>query len=349
MGGCLILHTMRGSDWQSFRRSLAIVQCLRKGPATPAALVAYVLEVEGTDAYPSSKSARDKAFKRDRENLRNRLGVDLSYSPKSGLYTMHDAGEILSLTLSENSLMALGLLEDTFEGQVAIHSSVKTLLNEVLGGLSPRDRRKMEWAENPFELELLQNIESAGIPKRVWDEVQRAVKKHRRFNFNYLSPQYDDQVPVLQEVNPYKIVFQWGHWYLLAYRIARGGNNNTSSIRPNRHVRYRMSNIQNDEQLKVSSILMPPPPAPPQYEVQYKLLPPLSRATVSQHFIDQKEQRLQDGTVIVSGWTESVWEAGKLFLAYGASCVVLGGNEMLAHMRTELAGLMKNYPNIGEE
>jgi predicted DNA-binding transcriptional regulator YafY len=337
---------MRGSDWQSFRRSLALVQRLRKGAATPGQLVEYVLEVEGSDAYPKTKSARDKAFKRDRENLRSRLGVDLTYSPRSGLYTMRDAGEILSLTLSENSLMALGLLEDTFEGQVAVHSSVKALLDEIMAGLSPAERRKMERAENPLELEMLQNIESVGIPRKVWEDVQRAVKKHRKLYFNYISPQYEDQLPVLQEVNPYKIVFQWGHWYLLAYRLSRG---NKSGGLASRHVRYRISSILNDEELKVSSVIMPPPPTPPMYEVRYRLLPPLSRSSVSQHFVDQKETRLEDGTLEVSGLTESVWEAGKLFLAYGESCVVLGGDEMMEHMTKELRGLIRNYPQIGVE
>lgn len=322
------------------------MQRLRKGPATPNQLMHYVLEVEGNDAYPAGKSARDKAFKRDRENLRGRLEVDLVYEPKTGLYTMRDAGAALSFTLSENSLMALGLLEDTFEGQVAVHSSVKTLLDEILAGLSPAERRKLERAENPFELEMLQNIESVGIPRKVWDEVQRAVKKHRKLYFNYISPQYEDQLPVLQEVNPTKIVFQWGHWYLLAYRITRG---NISGGNASRHVRYRVSNIQNDEALKVSPVIMPPPPTPPLYEVRYRLLPPLSRSAVSQHFVDQQEIRLEDGTLEVTGQTDSVWEAGKLFLAYGESCVVLGGSEMMEHMIREVRGLLRNYPHIGVE
>lgn len=340
---------MRGSDWQSFRRALAILQRLRKGPASPTQLVQYVLEAEGSDAYPREQAAREKAFKRDRESLRHRLGVEFGYDPKMGLYRLLDAGELLAAPLSEASLNALGLLQDTFEGQVAVHSSVTTLLEEIAAGLPPADRRKMERQEHPLEVELLQNIESGGILKRVWDETQRAVRKRRLFSFNYVSPQYADQQPVLQEVNPIKIVFQWGHWYLLAYRLARGGARRDAERVVARHVRYRISNIRDDEALKVGGQIMPPPPAPPLYEVHYRLLPPLSRASVSLHFIGQQTQPNEDGTVDVRGQTESVWEAGKLFLAYGESCVVLGGAEMLAHMRKELRGLLKNYPELAEE
>ena len=340
---------MRGSDWQSFRRALAILRRLRKGPATPTQLVEYVLDAEGPDAYPQSDSARDKAFKRDRENLRSRLGVDFVYDPKAGQYNLADAGELLSLGLSEASLNALALLQDTFEGQIAVQSSVNTLLEEILASLDPQDRRRMERSENPLEVELLQKIEDGGIPRRVWDEAQKAVRKHRRFSFNYLSPQYENEQAVLQEVNPIKIVFQWGHWYLLAYRLARNGQNREDGRSVQRHVRYRMSNIRNDDALQVSGVILPAPPSAPLYEVRYRLLPPLSRSSISIHFIDQKHEAMPDGTVEVSGQTESVWEAGKLFLAYGESCVVLGGEEMLQHMHKELRGLVRNYPELGGE
>lgn len=337
---------MRGSDWQSFRRSLAILRRLRQSPASPAQLIEAVLQTEGPDAYPQAKSAREKAFKRDRENLRTRLGVDFTYDARVGQYILGDAGELFSLTLSEASLSALGLLQNTFEGQVAINSSIETLLEELSANLNPADRRRMEWRENTLEVALLQNIEDGGIPKRVWDETHRAVRKHRRFSFNYISPQYTDEQPVLQEVNPIKIVFQWGHWYLLAYRLARAGQTREHGRSVVRHVRYRISNIQDDPALQVSPTILPPAPAAPQFEVRYRLLPPLSRASISVHFANQSHRRLDDGTVEVSGLTESVWEAGKLFLSYGESCMVLGGSEMMEHMTKELRGLVRNYPDL---
>ena len=337
---------MRGSDWQSFRRALAILRRLRKGPSTPSQLIDFVLQEEGSDAYPEARSAREKAFKRDREHLRNRLGVEFTYDAHTGRYILIDAGDAFALSLTEESLSALGLLQNTFEGQVATNSSVETLLHEILNNLSQADRRRMERSESPLEVELLQKIEDGGIPPRVWDETHKAVRKHRRFSFNYISPQYTDEQPVLQEVNPIKLVFQWGHWYLLAYRLARAGQTRENGQSVVRHVRYRISNIQDDAMLQVSPTILPPAPAPPLFDVRYRLLPPLSRASVSLHFIDQKHQHLPDGTVEVTGQTESVWEACKLFLAYGESCVVLGGEELMAHMAKELRGLARNYPDL---
>lgn len=339
---------MRGSDWNTFRRCLVILSRLKKGSATPAELIAAVLEREGSDAYSLQPSARAKAFKRDREALRYRLGVVFEYDPKVGKYSLQDAGEALSLTLSDTSLMAVSLLVDTFGGQMGHHSSVNTLLEELVGALSPEDRRRLERSESPYELELLQDIDANGIPRRVWDEVQRAVRKHRKLTFQYISPQYEDGKPVTNEVNPTRIVYQWGHWYLLAYRLSRqtaDGNADTSR----RHSRYRLNYILNNEALRVSTVIMGTPPSPPVYEVCYRLLPPLSRGIVSQHFDDQTEISLPDGTLEVRGKTDNLFSAAKTFLAYGDSCEVLGGSEMLEIMRVEVRGLARVYQKFLKE
>lgn len=333
---------MRGSDWNTFRRCLALIARLKKGPASPAELILAVLEREGEDAYSPLPAARSKAFKRDREALRNRLGVSFEYDPRTGRYSLLDAGDALSLSLSDNSLMAVSLLLDTFGGQMGNHSSVNNLLEELVAALNPQDRRRMERSESPYELELLQDIDANGIPRRVWDEVQRAVRKHRKLSFQYISPQYEDGKPVTNEVNPTRIVYQWGHWYLLAYRLSRQSADGKTDL-SRRHSRYRLNYIINNEALRVSTVILGDPPAPPTYEVRYRLLPPLSRGIVSQHFIGQTEMPLPDGTLEIRGQTDNLFSAAKTFLAYGDSCEVLGGQEMLDMMRDEVRGLARVY------
>ena len=316
-----------------------------KGPAAPAELIQYVLELEGPDAYPEAKSARDKAFKRDRENLRLRLGADYRFSPSKGLYSLIDPGPLLQFDLSATGQRALALLMQTFGGQVGEHSEIQDLLDELISILPLETRRGLENPVIPIDLNLLQSVDPNGIPEKVWGSAWRAVKTHRKLSFNYISPGYADGLKRYHEVLPYRIQYQWGHWYLRAYRLLRQDLDGTEDHH-GAHLRYRLSYVQDDERLSVSPSLLPAPPKPARYQVHYRLLPPLSRGVVSQHFDEMQVRPLQDGSLEVTGTCDDDWEAGRILLSYGQYCVVLGGEEILAWMERTVQGMSENYPDI---
>jgi len=338
---------MRGSDWRSFRRCLAIGRRLLKGPATPTELVEFVLEIEGPDAYPSAKSAREKAFKRDRESLRARLGFEFQYSPSKGQYSLIDPGPLFQLELSEPSVRAVALLAQTFGGQVGEHSEIQDFLDELIASLPVETRRSLENPAVPIDLNLLQSVDPNGIPHHVWATAWRAVKTHRKLSFNYISPTYADGKPVLHEVLPYRIQYQWGHWYLRAYRVLRRDAKGRED-RQGAHLRYRLSYLQDDEQLSISPSVMSEPPRPPRYLVHYRLLLPLSRGVVSRHFDEMKVKSLEDGSLEITGYCDDDWQAGRTLLSYGQYCVVLGGEEVLAWTQRTIRGILGNYPDILE-
>lgn len=339
---------MRGSDWRSFRRCLAIARRLLKGPATPAELIQFVLDVEGEAAYSSEKSAREKAFKRDRESLRARLGVDFSYSPTAGTYTLTDPGPVFQFELSEASIRAVALLNQTFGGQVGEHSEIQNFLEELTAALPLETRRGLENPVVPLDLALLQSVDPNGISQQVWTTAWRAVKTHRRLSFNYLSPTYADRRTRFHDVMPYRIQYQWGHWYLRAYRVLRRDLDGQED-RQGAHLRYRLSYVQDDAQLSVSPSRMSEPPRPPRYRVHYRLLPPLSRGVISQHFDEMQVKLLEDESVEVTGWCDDDWQAGRTLLSYGQYCVVLGGAEVLDWMERTIRGMKMNYPDLIEK
>ncbi len=197
---------MRGSEWFSLRRCLAIVRRLQMGSAKPSELIAFVTKTVGERAYPMSASAREKAFKRDRENLRKRLGVDFNYSASLGTYTLLDAGPLLKLHLSDTSLRAIYLLSQSFDGHVGEHSNIQTFLHEVFAYLSADTKVQLEASD--MLLDLLQDIDPNHISKRVWETVQKSTKGHRKLTFNYVSPTYDDLQKRLHQVVPIRIQYQ---------------------------------------------------------------------------------------------------------------------------------------------
>ncbi|HMZ08748.1 MAG TPA: WYL domain-containing protein, partial [Anaerolineales bacterium] len=298
-------------------------------------------------AYPISSSAREKAFKRDRENLRKRLGVDFSYSASLGTYSLLEAGPLLKLQLSETSLRAIYLLSQSFDGHVGEHSNIQAFLNEIFSYLSAETKVKLEAPEMHMNLDLLQDIDSNHIPKRVWDMVQKSVKGHRKLTFNYVSPTYEDRQKRLHQVVPIRIQYQSGHWYLRAHRLLRRDSSGKED-RQERHLKYRLSYIQDDEKLVISATIMPSPPEAEKYYVHYRLLPPLSRGIISEHFYDMKITGLDDGSVEITGYCDDAWEAGRLLLSYGEYCVVLGGDEVKAWMEKTIASLIKNYQYLGK-
>ncbi len=333
------------NDWRAFRRCLAILHRLIKGPATSQELITHVIDVEGPDAYSTSLSAREKAFKRDRESLRQRLGVEFEYSPSTRQYQLTDPGDFFHLDFSDAGIRAVALLSETFAGQVGEHSEIQTFLDELIARLPLDSRRLLESASLPVNLQMLQQVDENGIPVRVWKTVWRAVKEHRRLCFQYISPSYQDGLKRYHEVLPYRIQYQWGHWYLRAYRLLRRDVNGEVN-RQGAHLRFRLSYIQDDEKLEALPSLVSNPPQPPRYLVHYRILPPLSRGIISRHFADMTVNLLPDGSMEVKGYCEDEWEAGRILLSYGEYCVVLGGDEVKAWMDKTIRGMKKNYPNI---
>jgi hypothetical protein len=77
--------------------------------------------------------------------------------------------------------------------------------------------------------------------------------------------------------------------------------------------------------------------------VHYLLKPEIGRGEISHHFIDTQIIHHDDGSAEVCGFTEDVWEAGRLLLSYGEGCVVLGGEDVLREVRRRVQGMAKNY------
>ena len=336
---------MRGSEWLSLRRCLAIVRRLQMGPAKPSELIDFVGKTVGERAYPISASAREKAFKRDRENLRRRLSVDFSYSASARTYTLLEAGPLLKLHLSETSLRAIYLLSQSFGGHVGEHSNIQSFLGEIFSYLSADTKSRLEAPDTGMGLDMLQDVDPNHISKKVWGTAQRAIRGHRKLTFNYISPTYTDRQKRQHQVVPIRIQYQSGHWYLRAYRLLRRDTNGEED-RQTVHLKYRLSYIQEDETLAVSTSVVPSPPEAEKFPVRYRLLPPLSRGILSEHFYDMKTVTLEDGSIEISGFCDDPWEAGRLLLTYGEYCVVLGGDEVKAWMDKTLTRLIENYPHL---
>jgi len=329
-------HGKRISERAVLTRCLLLLNRLKQGAADKAALIDAV-QRDLPEAYPASPAAQREAFKRDLQRLRRVFGVTLAYA--NGEYELADPGLFLNLPLSPAALEGMMTLALAFEGQPD-YANVLQFIEEVARWLPASQRLSLRNPQVIVNLDILKQLDPDPISPRVWESVRRAKAQRRLIQFNYLSARYEDNKPKRFRVAPARIVYQWGHLYLLGYVLPQAG----STPATGEYIRFRLGGIQDDDALQVLPTVMgrTPASAPPRYEVRYRLLPPLGRGKVSRHFEGMQVTQREDGTTEVCGTTQDLFHAERVLLSYGQYCVVLGGRELLERMRQAVEGMHRN-------
>ncbi len=332
---------MPPSEWTPFLRALTLLKRLQQSPATAKMLMEFV-ESSIPGAYPAEPSARQAAFKHDREHLRSRLEVSFQYDPHTQHYSLTDPGPFGTLALGDESLRGLGVLTRDFGNGLGEKVFIRALLDDLLRRLSPETRRLLERHPESMVMGLRQFVDKGSVHPRVWDFVQKAVDARRKLSFNHLSPRYLDGQPSYFEVAPVQLNYQDGHWYLRGWVLER------QQLRPHLgnsdYLKFRLTYIQDDDALQLWPTVFPAVyRTPPKFNVHYMLMPEIGRGEISHHFAEMQITRLPDGRAEVHGSCEDVWEAGRLLLGYGEGCIVLGGPELLQELRQRVQGMARNY------
>jgi predicted DNA-binding transcriptional regulator YafY len=332
----------RASAQGVLARCLLMLNRLKQGPARKAELIEAVRR-DLPGAYPAAPAAQRQAFKRDLQRLRRIFGVALTYA--NGQYALSEPGPLLSLSLSPEALEGMMGLALAFEGQPD-YANVLRFIEEVARWLPADQRLSLSNPQVIVNLDIVKQLDPDPIAPRVWESVRRAKAQRRLLQFNYLSARYEDNRARRFRVAPARIVYQWGHMYLLGYVLPQAG----STPATGEYIRFRLSGIQDDDALQVLPTVMGRTPAsePPRYEVRYRLLPPLGRGKVSRHFEEMEVIQREDGTAEVRGKTQDLFYAERVLLSYGQYCVVLGGPELLARMREAVEGMYRNL-GAGEQ
>ncbi len=321
----------RESEWAVLQRCLAILQRLRRGAADKWELIQAVEKVR-PNSYPASPLACQAAFKRDLHKLREFLNVQIRY--RQGKYELVNAGPFFSLTLSPESLKAMMTLALTFD-ESSDRANIREFLQEISDFLVEEQRISLKKPTSIINYNILQRIDPNHIPERVWKTVNRAVESRRELEFNYLSPRYQNG-PRRFRIAPLRIDYQGGHFYLFGYVLS-------SEKVMEEYRRFRFSYIQDDEYLKVlPTIIKRSFRQPPRYEVHYRLLPPLSRGAISQHFAEMQTTPLEDGSIEVRAVTDDLFNAERILLSYGQYCIVLGGPELKKRIRQAIERMCQN-------
>jgi len=331
----------RESSWLVIQRCLSIVRRLMRGPASGQELIAFVRHQVDAEAYSRHPSAAQRAFKRDRQHLKDKFNVVWDYDPVTSQYMLTSPGELAALDLSDEHLAALNVLYGTFEKHESPQVAVKPLLDHLVGLLTDERRRDLARLAQVMRVEIPE-LDENRISSCVWDRIELAVRSRRQLAFHYYSPQQDDQRPRYWVVVPLEIRFRQGHWYLhcwtVSWRSHRGEGHDS------RYFRFRLRYIADDERLEVlPAKVSVAHRRPPRFFVHYLLKPVVGRGDISQYFEEMTVERQPDGSALVKGFTDDAWDAVRTLLGYGENCIVLGGDEVLSRMRQRVRDMAENY------
>lgn len=332
----------RNPSWLVLQRGLAIMRRLMRGPATKAELLAAVCAAIGPDAYSEAASAAERALKNDRAVLREKLGVEIAYDRREGVYRLDSMGDLPWLDLGDDDLAAIVTIYNVFRGSHPEAERVRAFLDRI-GGLMPAERRQAVQGQRAILTIQWRELDEAPVAEQVQQILRQAISQGRRVGFNYSAAATGQRGLRYHEVEPYGIVFRDGHYYLECFDLfSRGARDD--QVTHNQHRRLRLLGIVDDEMLRVLPERLPPGRRPQKrYVVRYRLAPPAVHHGVSPHFADMQVEKHVDGTATVTATTHDPWDAVRTLLHYGDSCTVLGGEEVLREMRKVVVGMAKNY------
>lgn len=344
---------MSRSDTLATRRTFHLIRTLQRGPADKAALRDLVIRLEGEDAYgkPSALTAKkqDERFRKDKDRALNQFGIHIEFERSQGVYEIIGIAEYGWLDLPDEALIALVLLQEIFgEEDAPEGEKIRTLLDALLPFL-PAERRLLVERRNAARSLDLRVLDQSQIKPIVFEVVERAVQRKHLLRFDYLSPRNQDRQARRHYVEPYKLHFRDGHWYLYAFWLE--SHSHFGPWYPQRYQDFRLSYIQPTE-LEDTGVHFAERPPERTRSLRYLLHPDLARGAISHHFANTQKRGTQQ--IGEERWTEVTAEirpsdefrATQILFRYAEKCKVLEPESMVQRIRAWIEGMDELY---GEE
>ncbi len=337
------MSPVRESPTTVFKRCLALLRRLQRGPATKEELLEFVLAGVDAEAYGNATGAAlDKRFEADKRKLREIYGLEIRYRRSDRTYVIVDAWEPL-LDLPDEALSAMAFLQETFEPGTPNAGAVQDFLSLLVSYLSPERRGDLERQRTALQVEWGQQDDDTLAPD-VERGLRKALTQRRLIAFDYYSPAQQDGLPRHHVVEPWERYFDSsrGHYYLYGY--CRRTEGPRGPYEPRRYIRYRLGRIDN---LRVLPDKLPPQrPRVRKQPLVYRLAPEVARrgdVTRLPGITVLRREPQEDGSIIVHAETDDLWWAVRRLLHYGAACEVLGEREALYTMRRVVKKMAKVY------
>jgi predicted DNA-binding transcriptional regulator YafY len=328
------------SSWLIFRRRLALVRTLLRGPLARDELIAAVNQEMPDEGYVGDTAS---ALKHDLDALKDEYGCRIIYQRTHKRYALEDLGELSLLDLPDSCLEALAFLDASFPEGAALpeHASIRDLLDRVLLLLPGRRREQHQGRRAVLSLQIGDSPASRIDPK-VLATVKRAIIQRQELAFAYRSPRADGAT-IQHRVAAYEIVFRpEGHVYLDATLLEVQPYDPAAPIPSPVH--YRIDRIVPGSLVILPTMLPPTRPQPPIHLLRYRLAAAIARRLdVAILFPSAVIDYHDDGSATVTAVTTNLWQARQTLLRYGPGCTVLAPVELVELFRSAIREMAQNY------
>ncbi|MHB8600381.1 MAG: helix-turn-helix transcriptional regulator [Ktedonobacteraceae bacterium] len=351
-----------GPKYEMTERILRLLQYLTTAEYTRQELLErmkdyYQVGESGNTKGRSSRSD-EKKFSRDVEFLQN-MGyeIDKAGVGNAARYSLvKGSGPVALFMFSKTELDTLVLLHTLFADPATYTRADATqplpqqsprspfaeeilkLIERFVAPLSPEQKREFErWVGKPF---IYLNIDMVTdyLPHRATiDTIVRAITQRQQIQFEYTSLQ---QRPIYHEhVDPYYIVHQDGHLYLLGY-----------AHKSEKVLEYRVDRI-NPDTIKLQPDMIDVVRRRYPIEFQYWIDGSIAKSGLSQRWLSQTiereeayvdEQSKQRRKVLVRAKAYSEWRIIQQMLKYGDKVELVGP----PHLRKEMRKVVQRMANF---
>ncbi|PJF39896.1 MAG: WYL domain-containing protein [Chloroflexi bacterium] len=324
---------MRSSQWDVIYRCLHVLAHLQRGPATKKELLKSG-KYSGQDI--------DKQFEGDLRRLREHFQVEIRFNRHDKMYQLYDLGTLPFFDLPPKALEGMNFLVKTFTPASPHYRQVRDLFDILKLRLSQEQLAKLE--RDSLSVLDLRQVDSDTIPDSVFEKLERAYREQRKVEFEYRSPQRDDESIVRHVVQPATPRFDAmrGHYYMRAFCEETYSKQYGPRLQ-DKYIYYRVGRIVPE------SIQILPNRIPTlsrrtnQYEVVYWLAPRIARYGVSERFDDMRVEQHDDGSATIHAMTDDLFTAARSLLYYGPNCRVLGGDALLAEFKDLVFSMAEQY------
>lgn len=307
-----------------------------------AASTQELLRVVHQDALQNGEelveSAAKKRFEEDRARLRQWFQVELRHDRTHDVYILENMDRPM-LDLPETAVRGLAFLEQTFSDNAApMRAEVQQFLSHVEMLLPRQTSRMLKLQRGLLEVNL-KTRDSDIVPDDVWDAVQTTCAERRQLEFEYRSPQQEDEQVRRHTVEPFRYFFDTvrGHYYLEAYCIEARGPHGV--ISQNQMITYRLGRMQNPQPLPKRFVQR----RVPEHPLDYVLSANIARLGVTEHFAKAQVFPNEDGSVLIRAMSNNLFFDIRTLLHYGENCRVIGGDAAVREIKKIVTSLAAIY------
>ncbi len=188
-------------------------------------------------------------------------------------------------------------------------------------------------AEHPVLIDL-SAWDSGAISQKI-EQIQAAMEQNCKISFSYSAPSGTTS----RKIEPYHLIFQWGHWYVWGYCQLR------QDYRLFKLTRITDLQIEPEQRAARSVPAYTPDPMPPE-EPAVPVLVRFSAAVkwrVMDDFGTEALQTEPDGSLLVSVCWKDLQALDWRLLAYGEQAEILAPSEVRADFAETLRKILQKY------